>query len=298
VPPHLFDQAVDVLEELPRQAGFAGAGNPDHRDEVRLPLLGRSVKEFLDQSELTVAADKRGLEARRFQGSATPSDHPDRAPNGNRLGLPLELARAGLLVDDRLIACALCGLADEHGSRVGHALDAGGRVDDVTSHHPLALGADRDGRLPREDADPRPQVRGTNLLPKGFHRRRQIERGADGPLRIVFIGDRSTPHGHHGIADELLDDSAISRDQRSARVEVLRQQLAHLLGVAGLRERREPDEVGEQHRDEPPLGFRSSCHLRFDTRNPPTGKRSTALPTELHGRSIRFAAGGADLRQW
>src|SRR5206468_2233225 len=107
-----------------------------------------------------------------------------------------------------------------------------------------------------------------------------------------------TPHGHHGIADELLDDSAISRDQRSARVEVLRQQLAHLLGVAGLRERREPDEVGEQHRDEPPLGFRSSCYLRFDSRNPPTGKRSTALPTELHGRSIRFATGGADLRQW
>src|SRR5205809_43338 len=150
-----------------------------------------------------IPARVRTISASAQYVTPSPTDHPDRAPNGNRLGLPLELARAGLLVDDRLIACALCGLADEHGSRVGHALDAGGRVDDVTSHHPLALGADRDGRLPREDADPRPQVRGTNLLPKGFHRRRQIERGANGPLRIVFIGDRSTPHGHHGIAEEL-----------------------------------------------------------------------------------------------
>ena len=39
----------------------------------------------------------------------------------------------------------------------------------------------------------------------------------------------------------------------AAAVEVARQQLAHLLGVAVLRQRREPDQVGEHHRDEAAL---------------------------------------------
>ena len=62
-----------------------------------------------------------------------------------------------------------------------------------------------------------------------------------------------SPDRHHRVADELLDRAAVERDQPAARVEVARQKLAHLLGVARLRERREADEVGEEHRDEPAL---------------------------------------------
>ena len=56
---------------------------------------------------------------------------------------------------------------------------------------------------------------------------------------------RRPPHRHHRVADELLDRPAVEPDQPAARVEVARQKLAHLLGVARLGERREPDQVGE-----------------------------------------------------
>jgi hypothetical protein len=33
----------------------------------------------------------------------------------------------------------------------------------------------------------------------------QLERGADGALGVVLVGDGRAPDGHHRVADELLD---------------------------------------------------------------------------------------------
>src|SRR5439155_20188825 len=73
-------------------------------------------------------------------------------------------------------------------------------------------------------------------------------------LGVVLGGRRSTPNGHHRVADELLDGAAVQRDQPLAAVEVAGEQLPRVLGVAALGERREADEIGEEHRDELPLG--------------------------------------------
>ena len=85
----------------------------------------------------------------------------------------------------------------------------------------------------------------------------EVERRAYGALGVVLGRGRRAPDRHHRVADELLDRAAVELDQPSARVEVAREQLAHLLRVARLGERREADEVGEEHGDEAALGRRS-----------------------------------------
>ena len=88
------------------------------------------------------------------------------------------------------------------------------------------------------------------------HRVDQVERGAHGALGIVLARDRRAPHGHDRVADELLDRAAVALDDLAREVEVARQGLAHVLRVAVLGEGREADQVGEQDRDETPLGDR------------------------------------------
>ena len=78
--------------------------------------------------------------------------------------------------------------------------------------------------------------------------------GPDGALGVVLVGDRGAPHGHHGVADELLDGPAVPLDRGARRVEVAGQQLADGLGVAVLGQRREADKIGEQDGDEATLG--------------------------------------------
>ena len=68
------------------------------------------------------------------------------------------------------------------------------------------------------------------------------------------MGHRHAPHGHDGVADELLDRAAVAGHDGVGHGEVLRQQLAGVLGVADLGHRREPDEVAEQDGGEAPLG--------------------------------------------
>ena len=76
------------------------------------------------------------------------------------LGLALELVLAAVLVGDGRLGSALRRLADEHGARLGRRLDARRRVDEVARDHALALGAERDRGLAREDAGARPQRSG------------------------------------------------------------------------------------------------------------------------------------------
>ena len=79
--------------------------------------------------------------------------------------------------------------------------------------------------------------------------RDELEAGPHGPLGVVLLRDRGAPDRHDGVADELLDDAAVAADDRPGELEVAREELADLLGVALLREGREADEVAEQHRD-------------------------------------------------
>ena len=79
------------------------------------------------------------------------------------------------------------------------------------------------------------------------------QRGPHGPLGVVLVGDRRTEQGDDGVADDLVDPAAEGVDVGHEPLEAVVDQVLHLLGVAGLGQRREADEVGEQDRDDPTL---------------------------------------------
>lgn len=54
-------EPVEVLEELPRQSGFADAGQTGDKEKPSAALLGTRVKQLLEHAQLAVAADKRRL---------------------------------------------------------------------------------------------------------------------------------------------------------------------------------------------------------------------------------------------
>ena len=92
--------------------------------------------------------------------------------------------------------------------------------------------------------------------PEAGHRVDELQRRADGALGVVFLGDRRAPHGHHRVADELLDRAAVALDDVAREVEVARQRVADVLRVTLLGERREADEIREEDAHQAPFGDR------------------------------------------
>ena len=260
VPVHLVDDPVEVLVELPREARLADPRDPGHRDQVRPPVLGGTVEELLDQLQLALAADERRLQPGRLERAADARDDPQRARQRHRLGLAFQLLLPGALVDDRLLGRPARHLTDEHRARLGRRLDPRGGVDEVARHHPLALGADRHRRFTRQHTRPRLQRR-IQLR----DRRDEVERRSHRPLGVTLGRNRRPPDRHHRVADELFHRPPVPGDQRPRQLEIPRQQVARLLRIARLRQRREADEIREQHRHQPALGNRlgtAGCRRR------------------------------------
>ena len=127
---------------------------------------------------------------------------------------------SGRLVRHGLLGRAPRGSADEDRARLRHGLDPRGRVDEIARNHPLAFGANGHGRLAGQDAGPSLEPRRTNLVPERGDGRDEIESSANRALGVVLGRHRSPPDRHHGVADELLDGSAVQRDQPAAGVEI------------------------------------------------------------------------------
>jgi hypothetical protein len=160
------------------------------------------------------------------------------------------------------IACrAPRRLADEDAVHRCGRLQPRRRVDDITGRHALAgFGprAERDQRLAGVDGDAELKV---GLL--FAHPVADRERGAHRSLGIVLVRDRSAEERDDRVADELLHGAAVALELRAQPLVVRRQQCAHVLRVHLLGARGEPDEVGEQHRDDLAL---LSRYLRLERR--------------------------------
>ena len=128
-------------------------------------------------------------------------------------------------------------------------MEPGGGVDEVARHHALVRGTDGDGRLAGQDAGS-----GLDRRSERAYRLDELEGCPDSPFGVVLLCRRSAPDCHNRIADELLDRPAIAADDVRGQLEVARQGLTNLLGVAFLGERGEPDEVGEEDGHEAALG--------------------------------------------
>ena len=283
---------------------------------MRATVLGGCVEAFLDEAKLAIAPHKRWLDSEDPGGAADQAHDAQRTPELDRLGLALELACARARIRDGSVRCTLRRGADEDGSGICDRLDAARCVDEIACNHALTLRPERYGRLTREHADTGAQRGRADIGAERGNGIHELECGADGPLGIVLLCHGRTPDSHHGVADELLDRAAVALDHLAGRLEVPREQLARILGVACLGRGREADEVGKENRHEAPfclwprclLGrfcarherrsafsaeLRSSC-IRSAARDAADGQRRTALPTEFPAGLVFGTASGAD----
>ena len=286
-----LDEPVDPLEQLPGETRLADAGDPGDRDEPSLPFGAGRADELLDRAELLGATDERRLDRFAAAGAAELAEDPERAPRGNDRLLALQREVAELLERDRAAGRPDRRLADEDGAGLGHRLEPGGRVHQVARDDPLRGGADRRGGLAGEDACAGTEV-GADVRAEGLDGLEQLERRPDRTLGVVLVRRRRPPDRHHGVADELLDETAVALDRLPGRLEVAGQQVADLLGVTALREVRRADEVGEQDRHETALGRRRGGGR--DGRGRARADRRPALPAELAVGSVGRAACVAD----
>ena len=76
-----------------------------------------------------------------------------------------------------------------------------------------------------------------------------LDAARHGPQRVVLVEQGDPEHRHHGVADVLLDGSAVTLDRAAHRVEVARLHVAQRLGIEALAERRRAGHVAEHDRD-------------------------------------------------
>ena len=234
VPPDILGQAVDVFPELPVQPGLADSGGAGHQDQARDPPLGGGVEQLLDRAQLRVPAHQRGLEPVHPLLAADPGQHPGGPPQRLRLGLALQGVLAGVGEPDRPARQPLRRGVGQHLPRPGRGLHPGRGVHRVPGHHALADRAQVDRHLAGHHARARGQAGHAGLGPERRHRGHQVERGPDGAFGVVLGRGGRPPHGHHRVADELLDRAAVAADHGPGHPEVAGQQLADGLGVARL----------------------------------------------------------------
>jgi hypothetical protein len=112
---------------------------------------------------------------------------------------------------------------------------------------------ERDQRFAGRDADVDLQVSaGSKLLT-------DRQRGPDGALGVVLMRDGRAEDRHHRVAHELRDGAAVPLEDRAQLGVVRLQEPLHVLGIHSLGARREPYEVGEQHRDDLALLAERTC---------------------------------------
>ena len=217
MPPDRLDQAVDVLQELPRQAALADARRADDAHQPRPPLAAGGVEQVLEQAQLLVAADERRLERlapvrarrarRRRAARATPAPAP---------ALPLSVcspAGSNAIARRRR---ALRRLADEHGP--GRRRRDWSRLAVLTRSPatmpwfvaPIVTAASP-VRTPARAWIPGPRLVTASTSSSAA----RTARSASSSLR-----DRRAPDGHDRVADELLDRAAVALDHVARELEV------------------------------------------------------------------------------
>ena len=240
------------LEDEPRLADPRRADECDELRGVLVPGPGEGIAEKL---HLGGTADERSAAALSRIG-ADPRARADGLPGEDRLCLALGAYRLECQVLDRARGREVRCLADEDAVDGRGLLEARCDVHEVRDE-PLAfpradLGFEE--RLTRRHADPDGELCALRSLGEIGDSVPDLERRPHGSLGVVFVGDRCAEDGHHGVADELLDRPAEVLDVPAKPGVERLEEPAHVLGVEPVCERREADEIGEEHGHGTPLG--------------------------------------------
>jgi len=89
------------------------------------------------------------------------------------------------------------------------------RVDEVAGDYSLVRGRDRHRGLAGQDPGSC-----LDLGAEALDRIDELKPGPHSALRVVLVGGRRSPDGHDRVADELLDRSAVARNDLGRKVEV------------------------------------------------------------------------------
>ena len=232
--------------ELGEQSRLADAGLAHNADDVRVSLAD-ARPEKLEQRQLLTATDERPQFA---TASLVP---PGEAKRLHRLRLALDLERSDRLGLEPVANAPPGRSGHEDLARLGDLLQARGDVDGVAHDAGLRAVSDRTGDdQAAVDADAQLERRG-DALGAAVDDREHRGSGIDCAHGVVLVRDGRTEDRDNGIADELLDESPAPLDLLRQLREGAGHQRAQLFGVEVLGERREPDEIGEDDRDAPPL---------------------------------------------
>ena len=203
-------RVADALEEVGDEARLPDPGRAEQREEPARAVGDRILVVAPQPLPLALAADERRLEvpcerrgaadAPRGAGTPRPArDFPFSASGSTALdadGIAHEQSRLGA---DQCLSCG------------GRLLEAGCDVDGIAGDERLALSADDD--LAGVDADP-------SLEPVLRDRGAHLRGGPNRAQGVVLVRDRDPEHGHHRVADELLDRAAVALDDRAEILEV------------------------------------------------------------------------------
>ena len=121
------------------------------------------------------------------------------------------------------------------GDRIGGAR----RCAEIAGNDSTGIDADVERQRLAETAVP--------TLAEHRHPFMHLDRGVQGPLRVVLVRHRRAEHRHHRVADEFLEEGIEPLDHRAQGGEQVGLQGTHILGIQLLRDRREAAQVGEQH---------------------------------------------------
>ena len=212
-------------------------------------LRRRSQRRRRGADSLSFAADHaHGVIARRCS-----LFHGQQAVGLDGLGFPLQLERRKPLDGDALANEVQCLAAEQNLAGVRGLLQPGRNVDGVSSCEAL-LGSGND--LAGVDPDPQLELRfvvALQLTVQVIELRAEILRGADSAQCVVLVHLRHAEDGHHGVADELLDHSAVALDCGAGDVEVAGEHAAEALRIETLAECGRARDVAEQDGDRLPL---------------------------------------------
>ena len=166
--------------------------------------------------------------------------------------MPLRVERLRRARPPRRHARAGASAADQDLARRSGLLEARRDIHRVARDERLAGGRIAGHDLARVHADPRRKgdaLVSFELLVEPAENLAHLGGRAGRAKGIVLVHTRDPEHRHDGVADELLDGSAVAFDRRLHLVEVAGHHPAERLGIELLAERGRAGDVAEDHRD-------------------------------------------------